>query len=113
MTKLMFEGAVDWLADPTDDNNACTITIGGRDVLYEIEEAFGGHCKVTVAIADATFTGDLYVDLGSRAYSELTPGDIAELTTGPHNLFSELYRHDGQVITMWIADEPVDLGADE
>lgn len=62
--------------------------------------------RVTVAIADERFTGDLYALNGVEGYSEWTPGYVAELTVGPHNLIEILDRYHGQRITMWIADEP-------
>lgn len=110
MSKLEFHGVVDWFADPTEDRHGGTVSIGGRDIIHEIEAAFGDSGKVTVAIADETFTGDLYLDQGSRGYSELTPGDVAELKAGPHSVIHELYRYHKQVVTMWVSNEPLDLG---
>lgn len=113
MTTLVFHGTVDDWADPTVPQHFHTIRVGGRDVLAELEEAFTERQTVTVAIADQAFTGDLFVDLGARGYSELTPGDLSKLTAGPHDLKSVLGRYDDKVITMWVSDEPIDMGASE
>jgi hypothetical protein len=113
MTTLVFHGTVDDWADPTGPEHFHTVRVGGRDVLAEIDEAFTASQKVTVAIADQAFTGDLFVDLGMRGYGEMTPGEVSQLTAGPHDLKSVLGRYDDQVITMWVSDEPIDLGAVE
>ena len=84
-----------------------SILIGGVDVIYKISEtAFDG--KVTVAIADKRFTGDLSVELG-WGYSEFTPMDPDALQVGDHDLIDILQRYAGQVVTVWIADEPINV----
>jgi hypothetical protein len=82
------------------------IHIGGVDVIAELEpKEFNG--KVTVAIADQRFTGDLSVDMG-WGYSEYTPMESDELTVGAHDILKTLRQYEaGQEITLWVADEPI------
>lgn len=104
MTILKFQGVVDDFDFKLDSDNF--YSVGGRDIIREVNNAdFSG--PVTVAIADATFTGDLDCWEGSPGYSEYTPGDPAELSVGPHNILEILDRHKGQEVTLWIADEPI------
>jgi hypothetical protein len=113
MTILRLHGTVDW--DRSDNAVASGYVphIGGVDVIAAIEEsfdtAFGSNPKrVTVAIADERFTGDLYSDCGVLGWSEYTPSEPAALTVGPHNLLAILERFDeDEAITLWVADEPI------
>ena len=99
---LKFQGIV----STSDYENYSNRSIGGVDFMEKIEETtFKG--PVTIAIADQTFTGDLYCDEGTPGYSEFTPGDPAELTLGPHDILDIIDRYDGQTITLWVADEPI------
>jgi hypothetical protein len=87
------------------------VHIGGVDVLKAVGEAFldgrdnGTIPKVTVAIADERFTGDLEYEYG-WGYSDYTPMDPDELNVGPHNIIDYLTKLEGQTITLWVADEP-------
>ncbi len=82
------------------------VTIGGVDVFLAIRKAqFEG--PVTVAFAGATFTGDLYAWEETPSYSELTPGDPPELTVGNHQVWPLLEAREDEVVTLWIADEPI------
>jgi len=96
---LRFEGVVEEF--PTG------ITIGGRDIIKEIANApFDG--KVTVAIGDERFHGDLDAWEELRGYNEWTPGEPATITVGHNNILRILEDHyNGEVVTMWVADEPV------
>lgn len=114
MTVLKFSGEVQTgdtcrvSYDDDDDEINGAIHIGGRDVVDEVaNERWSG--PVTVAIADARFTGDLSVDHG-WGYSEYTPVDSDTLTVGAHDIIAliEAAGASGPV-TVWIADEPVDL----
>lgn len=110
MTELELSGVVEAFIQGTFDDAPCSsVTIGGKDVLTEINATFPGHRVVTVAVADERFEGDLMLDFGSPGYSEYTPGSVAELTVGPHDILEILERLEGQTVTLWIADEPVDL----
>jgi hypothetical protein len=107
--RLVFSGVVlrgdDHRADRCDLNGS--VWVGGRDVVAEVE----GVCwsgPVTVAVADERFTGDLAVEMG-WGYSEFTPIDRDRLSVGPHNLISVIERLEGQDITVWIADEPINV----
>lgn len=113
MTELTLSGVVEayvWAGDKCG-----TALIDGKDVLAEVRQAFNQYParKVTVAIADERYDGRLMYDFGSPGYSEYTPAEPAELNVGPHNLIDTLARLDGQRITLWIADEPIDLARRE
>jgi hypothetical protein len=83
------------------------IHIGGRDFVDEIASTkFAG--PVTVGIADERFDGDLSVDTG-WGYSEVTPEETDRLHVGPHNIIDRLERLEGQNVTVWVADEPVNV----
>lgn len=112
MTVLQFKGLVEsgdaFRCDDEEEPGA--VLIGDQDVVGLIAQTtFTG--PVTVAIADQRFTGDsLTADLG-WGYSEYTPMDADELRVGDHDLLAILDRHVGKEVTMWVADEPIDLGA--
>ena len=102
MTILEFKGIV----DTSDSSTESAYTIGGVDFIAQIRSANFAK-PVTVALADERFTGDLSCSEGSWGYSEYTPGWAAELDIGPHNILKILDRYDGDEITLWIADEPI------
>jgi hypothetical protein len=84
------------------------MTVDGHFIVAETWAArFPG--KVTVTIADQSFSGDLEAFEEMRGYSEWTPGTPEELTVGPHDIIELLRRYDGQAVTLWIADEPVNM----
>lgn len=104
MTILKFKGKVDFWPESGD----CDFTVDSRDVIAEVMETFGyGGNKVYCALADETFEGDLDIDTYMRGYSEWTPGESSQLTVGPHDIRYRLSRFDGENVTLWIADEPV------
>lgn len=90
-----------------------SLWIGERDVVEEV-----GSVKwagpVTCAIYCGTLTGDtafqgaLRIQEGS-GYSEYTPIDDDELFVGPHDLLKIIGELDGQEITVWFADEPINV----
>lgn len=94
------------IVDTPDGTSHGKYTIGGVDVIDAIERADWAG-PVTVAIADETFDGDLDAWHGVAGYSEYTPGDPAFLTVGPHDLLAVLERYDSEMVTLWVADEPV------
>lgn len=98
---LRFEGVV-----VTDGQ---TVTIGDRDVIAEVSEAEWRDNRVTVALADERFDGDLYAVEGSRWYSEWTPGEPPEFKVGKHDVWDRLDDLDGKHVTLWVADEPVNV----
>ncbi len=115
MTVVKFQGVVDVDLDAPEDD---LIMIGGADVVLILDRAFPtnydprtGHKhpnKVTFAIGDETFSGDLYAVVTYSGYSEWTPGDPCELTAGDHDIKQILgERYNGKVITMWVANEPI------
>lgn len=106
---LKFEGKVQ-LGDPCrvseeEDNGA--VKIGYRDLVAEVMH-YKWNGPVTVAIADERFCGDLDAEFG-WGYSEYTPMDPDILTVGPHNILNIISNHDGEHLTVWIADEPVNV----
>jgi hypothetical protein len=112
MTQLKFVGMVE-LGDPCrccrydDEGFNGAVMIRGRDVVGEIRDAkFKG--KVTVGIADESFNGDLFVETG-WGYSEYTPMDPDVLKVGGHDLLEILRRYEGQRVTVWVSDEPINL----
>lgn len=106
--KLVFQGVVE-LGDPSrvgrDENGA--IHVGGRDVIGEVGCADWSG-PVTVAYADKRFSGPLEWNIG-YGYSEWTPMESDALTVGEHDLIRELEQYEGEVITLWIADEPISI----
>lgn len=111
----MFEGFIDQYANPENGNDGMTVRIGGVDVLAAVDAAFDHKQVVTLAVCHASFpeekfSGGIYVDLGMRGYSEYTPGEAGDLLTGPHSLRTVLDKSRNQSVTVWIADEPIDLG---
>ena len=111
MTILKFVGVVKSDALIENDETGSyvyTPSIGGVDIIDAIEaKTFSG--PVTVAIADERFDGVLHTYTASPGYSEWTPAEPAELTVGPHNIIEILARHEGEVITLWIVDEPFNV----
>ena len=106
MTILKFKGVVetyDFCLESAND-----YSIGGVDFIAKIV-ATPFDSPVTVAIADERFTGDLDCSEGLQGYSEYTPGEPADLCVGPHNILKILDRYDGKEITLWIADEPINM----
>lgn len=104
MTQLRFSGLVE-----CEKCNPVSVKIGGRSVLDEVEETFQGTHHVTVALADERFMGELDCDVGSEGYSEYTPGESAILRAGDHDVLDRLEELDGNEVTLWIADEPVNV----
>ncbi|GAA5417939.1 hypothetical protein Pryu01_03017 [Paraliobacillus ryukyuensis] len=108
--KLIFKGKVE-LGDDcrvglAEEDGA--IRIGDKDVVREIDDTFSSDTKLTVGIADKTFTGELFVMCG-WGYSEYTPMDSDELKVGEHNLISILQEHEDEEVTMFVSDEPIDV----
>lgn len=113
MTTLKFEGEIRFgdAYRVAEDEDHGSVFVGDRDITDEVEDAkFTG--PVTVGIADATFTGDLFVENG-WGYSEYTPVDSDALRVGPHDILTILSNYqEGEAVTVWISDEPVDLLAE-
>ena len=108
---LKFHGEIQFgdacrVSDSDEINGA--IFIGGKDVIGEIADTeFSG--KVTIAIADERFVGDLAVETG-YGYSEYTPMESDTLKVGDHDIIKILERNkEGSVITLWVADEPFNV----
>jgi hypothetical protein len=113
MTVLKFQGKVatgDRYRVAYEDEQDGWIYIGDRDLVEEVARTKWAG-PVTVAIGDDRFSGDLVAEEG-WGYSEYTPMDPDELKVGPHNILEILDGHEGEEVTVWVADEPVDLLAD-
>ena len=108
--KLVFNGIVE---DAENESRVLTtanegsIYIGDRDVVSEIYDA-SFRKKIIVGIADETFTGDIFSHTG-WGYSEYTPMEEDELRVGKHDLLEILRRYEGQNITLFISDEPINI----
>ena len=106
---LKFEGVVT-TGDAyrvAEDEDEGSVLVGGRDLVGEVADAeFTG--PVTVAVADERFYGDLIIEEG-WGYSDWTPMDPDSLVVGEHDIIEVLLRHDGNKVTVWVADEPVNL----
>lgn len=86
-----------------------SIFIGGIDVVSKIRENKENfRRKVTVGILDERFDGELFIEEG-WGYSEWTPMDNDQLKVGSHDLIEIVTRYSGQSITMFVADEPVNI----
>lgn len=115
--KLVFEGKVE-LGDTSrcsgdEDEKDGALWIGERDVVEEVGAAKWGG-PVTCAIYCGTLTGDtafqgaLRIQEGS-GYSEYTPIDDDKLFVGSHDLLKIIGDLEGQEITVWFADEPMNV----
>lgn len=83
------------------------IWIGEIDIVDDLHETqFNG--PVTVGIQDERWDGLLSVETG-WGYSEYTPMDSDHLSVGTHDLLDILERYKDQEITLFIADEPVNI----
>lgn len=106
MTTMKLEGILDldWEAIWVGDDN---LTERVRKTVF--------NGPVTVAFAGKRFTGyEIGSYEGYSSYSEWTPGDACSLELylnngGEHDLKRELREYDGEEITIWIADEPVNI----
>lgn len=99
-------------AEDCDEKNGA-LWIDGRDVVDEVGEvAWQG--PVTCAIYAGTLTGDtafqgaLKIQQG-WGYSEYTPMDSDKLFVGPHDILKILEGFKGQEITVWFADETINV----
>ena len=111
---LKFSGTLELMAKTGDNYNPFTVKIGGENILHSIQDTkFEG--KVTVAWLDRKFVGeDIWAAESVRGYSEWTPAAPYELElftrgAGTHDLVAELEQYRGQEITLWVADEPVNV----
>ena len=83
------------------------ILIGDRDLIGEVFAAKWSG-PVVVGIADERFSGPIAIEEG-WGYSEYTPMESDSLTVGAHDIIDILEKYIDQEITVWIADEPVNL----
>jgi len=88
------------------DDKDGSIWIGGEDLVSEVSSKFSG--KVTFAICDKSFSGDLDVDMG-YGYSEVSPEDDDKLLVGRTNIIALLEAAGGKEVVVVVADEPVNM----
>ena len=83
------------------------VRIGGVDLVWHIGEQQWKNNKVTIGVADQTFSGTLFVECG-WGYSEWTPMDSDELKVGDHDLLETLRSkfNEGDEIVLFASDEP-------
>lgn len=111
MTVRKFEGQVH-VGDPYRvsghlDGLDGAIWIGHDDLVFELDNTnFDGN--VIVGIGDESFDGDLFVETG-WGYSEYTPVDPDQLKVGGSNILNILRGYEGEYITVWVSDEPINL----
>ena len=89
-----------------DEDKMGSVWIGGHDFVEEVKESFSG--KVTVAICDKSFSGDLDVELG-WGYSEVTPEECDKLLVGRTNILDMLEAAKDKEVVVVVADEPVNM----
>lgn len=83
--------------------------VGDRNIVEEVLKTRFND-MVTVVIADERFFGELTALEYDSWWSEWTPGDPERLFCGKNDLIEILEeRYNGKEITMWIADEPVNV----
>ena len=105
--RLKFRGKV----ESGDDCRVCdeglrgAIFVGGVDVVDVMDNHSG---KFTFAVADQTFDGELFVEMG-YGYSEWTPMGSDTLKVGDHDLIEILRRYEGQEITLFAFNEPSNI----
>lgn len=126
MTILKFEGVLDLYASTGDSYHLDTIKVGDEDVVTAVRNTDFGE-RITVAFASAAWRAEfegtgIWACQSSRGYSEWTPGSPSELelffnpnnevgvpVENCHNIKEELREFDGKEVTIWIADEPVNV----
>lgn len=109
MTVLRFAGVVQ-LGDEyrvESEHVHGAVRVGGADVVASVD-GVKWDGPVTFAMADDRWTGDVAVELG-WGYSEYTPMDADKLWVGEHDIIARLVEHEGKQVTVWFADEPVNL----
>lgn len=108
--KLKFKGKLE-IGDGSrvlDDIPWGMIHIDGQDVLGEISDTFRNGEQVTIGLADETFDGELFTDIG-WGYSEWTPMDHDNFFIGDHDFLNILSKHEGEEVTLFVADEPINV----
>jgi hypothetical protein len=132
--KICFEGVVHsgdpsrtgWCYDKThkkDSSGDCidvscnekdgSLWIGDHDVISEVG-SIKWEGPITCAIyassllGDTAFQGALRIQEG-WGYSEYTPVEDDELFVGPHNLIKIISDMEGDHITVWFADETINV----
>lgn len=114
--KIVFSGKVEsGCSSRTSDGDEKdgALWIGGKDVVSEVG-AITWSGPVTVAIAsdfllgNTTYAGALKIAEG-WGYSEYTPMDDDQLFVGPHDLLKIIGELEGRNVTVWFADEPLNI----
>lgn len=109
--QLVYVGKVklgDEYRRPDEEVPCCSVEIGGSDVVREVMDGFPKGSKVTVAMCDRSFSGDLDVDTG-YSYSEVSPEDADRFMVGGSNILEMLKAAEGKDIVLVVSDEPVNM----
>ena len=113
---IKFEGKVatgdSYRVSYGDDRNG-SLWIGEHDIVEEVESAkWNGPVTCAVyggsLLGDTAWSGALRIQQG-WGYSEWTPMDSDELFVGPHNLLKIIGEMEGEDVTVWFADEPINV----
>lgn len=94
------------------------LRIGNNSVVEELEK----HGRWRDELVTVTYLHDgkvherkgrLWYDSDEPYYDEWSPGAEEELRLSPEwDIRQELSRYEGEFVTLWIADEPVDTSED-
>lgn len=89
------------------------VWIGSHDIVSEVGEV-KWEGPVTCAIYAGSLVGDTAFQGALRlaegwGYSEYTPMDSDKLFVGPHDLLEIIGGMEGEHITVWFADEPINV----
>lgn len=105
MTEVRFDGEVD-AYDWSRDMSAFP-SIGGRNVIDEVEAAFpqGRDVKVTLAIEPVpqAWVGALISEMGWTG-TEVTPGDPPVIRVGDVDVLKQLREFDGRTVILIVED---------
>lgn len=95
------------------DDKDGALWIGDHDVVSEVGDVtWAGPVNVAIAsdflLGNTTYAGALKIAEG-WGYSEYTPMDSDELLVGPHDLLKIIGELEGRDVTVWFADEPLNI----
>lgn len=99
-----------------EDDKPGAVHIGDVDFFLWADEFITGKegekiwfsVAADFLIGDTTWDGIAQLQQG-WGYSEYTPIDADEFFVGPHDILAILRGHEDKDVTVWIADEPLNL----
>ncbi len=102
--KYVFTGKV-WYED--EPGVGCHgLMIGDKSIPADID--FPSGTRVTCGIADDRWDGEISIETG-WGYSEWTVMESDTLEVGEHNILDIIGRYEGQEITFFISDGPINI----